>query len=288
MKNRSTWAGYFKGTSCVAIAVCAFSGGLVADTINSASGTFSAFPNGFSAATPSFASAVALSATPSMAFWNNCSYDSIGGNHEMNVGDLLSDSGGFAGTPSILGTDTPVQYLSAAGGAAPSAFNFVRNANAYDITLLFADSSLDTGNASIGTVFGTYSGGVFTPIYTAGATNTPTGTQGFHPTTPGNSYGFYATVCYAIGRCETYTTGDGNWGNEGGGSGWNHFALFQLTSGNYVVGFEDANGIFAENGGDYNDVVIELSNVAVPEPSTLVLVGLCLCTLARLGRHRKR
>jgi hypothetical protein len=276
--NQNSWTAAF--------AAVALSGVMFADNITSASGTLSAFPNGFSSSTPIFVDALTPPASPAQPFWNNTSLDSVSGNHNMNIGDLLTDSGGFTGTPSVLGSDTVSQALSAADPTQAPAFSLVRDTAAYYITMLFADSSLATGNASVGTVFGSYAGGVFTPIYTEGDVSSPTGMQAFNPTAAGNSYGFYATVCYAVGICETYTSGNGNSGNSPGGSSWNHFALFQLASGGYVIGFEDTNGISAEGSGDFNDLVVEI--FAVPEPANLGIMGLGLAALVFFKRLARR
>jgi hypothetical protein len=156
----------------------------------------------------------------------------------------------------------------------------------FDITLLFADSSLDTGNAAQGTVFGYYVGNTFTPVYTVGDTFAPTDTELEDPATLGNSYGFYVTVCYGGGFCETYTTGNGNTGNESGAAGWNHFALFQLASGNYAMGFTAADADVGEGLGDFNDVVVELQ--AIPEPGTIGTLALGLAGLALFARCSAR
>lgn len=266
-----------KGTWIASIMLAISSIGY-ADTVTSATGTFSPFPSGFASSTPTWISNATPPTTTGTPFWNDPSDDiGVGGSHLMNIGYLLTDTGGFTGTTPVLGTDIVSQELTASGGADPTAFNFVRNATSYNITLLFADSALDTGSATVGTVFGYYLGSMLTPIYTVGLTSSPTGTQAFNPTTSGNSYGFYATVCYAAGSCETYTTGNGNSGNNIGGAAWNHFALFQLASGGYVIGFTGQNGIFGEDLGDFQDVVVELQ--AVPEMGTFGLIGLGLAVI---------
>ncbi len=256
-------------------AVFALSGSVLADAVTSATGNFSAFPSGFGASTPSWISATQQPATTGSPFWNDPSDDSgTGGSHMMNIGDVLSDSGGFAGTPSVLGSDSTTEDFIAAGGADPTAFSFMSSGTAYNIGLLFARSSLDTGNAIQGTVFGYYVGNTYTPLYTVSDTNSPTGTMMFDPTTAGNSYGFYATVCYGPGSCETYTTGNGNSGAVSGAAGWNHFALFELASGNYAMGFTAADAMTGENLGDFNDVVVEIQ--ATPEPGTIGIMALGL------------
>jgi hypothetical protein len=275
-------------------AAIVLAGNMTGDTVTSSTGSFSPFTTTFMSSTQRWINDWTMPASSAL-FWNNPSDDTgLGGSHMMNVGNVLTDTGGLAGTPAVVGTDTVAADLTAANGADPIAFNFISSETAYDISLLFADSCLDTGNSSEGTVFGYYVGDTYTPLYAPKNTWSRTGTQTFDPTTSGNSYGFYATVCYAPGQCETYTTGNGNFGNVTGAAGWNHFALFQLASGSYAMGFEDSPSVSGENLGDFNDVVVEIQ--VTPEPGTLAilglgLAGLCLraaCSRSRAPRNRAR
>ena len=145
----------------------------------------------------------------------------------------------------------------------------------------------------VGSQIGYYVGNVNTPLYNVGQTSSPTGTQAFNPGVSGTSYGFYDYVCYAAsaGVCtsfELYTTGNGNSGtfSVNGADSWNHFALFELASGSYVLGFTGQNGIFGEGEGDFQDTVIELQSTGVPEPGTVAIMGLGLAALGLFGRRR--
>jgi len=272
-------------------AIVVASGSMMADTISSP-GTFSAFPPGFAAGTPAWISNSISPGPPTggTPFWNDASDDTgAGGSHLMNIGYALTGTGGF--TSSILApfgeTMTGATNLTSSGS--DIGFNFVRNATAYNIVLLYASSGENTGSAASsttqGTTFGYYVGSPETAIYNVANTNTPVGMQSFNPTTAGNLWGFFATVCYNnAGTCETYTTATGYAGNSPGGTGWNHFALFQLADGNYVVGFTSQNGVFGEYHGDYQDVVVEL--IAIPEPGTVAIMGLGLAAIGLLGRRR--
>ena len=264
-------------------------GNMAGDTVSSSAGSFSPFTTTFSSTTQQWINDwTDPSSAPAPLFWNNPSDDTgAGGSHMMNIGNVLTDTGGLAGTPSVLGTDKVTQDLTAANGADPIAFDFISSGTAYDISLLFALSCLNTGNPTQGTVFGYYVGDTYTPLDAPRNTASPIDTQSFDPTVSGTSYGFYATVCYAPGQCETYTTGNGNFGNVTGAAGWNHFALFQLASGSYVIGLEDSPSVSGENLGDFNDVVLEIQ--VTPEPGTLPimglgLAGLCFC----VARKRRR
>jgi len=210
-------------------------------------------------------------------------------------------------------------------------FSFQSAATAYSIALLFADSSQNTGCAAgancpivagtsdgIGTVWGTYTEsntntGIFTLTQLNDPTNNTSGTaSGGIPGGPlaasGSYYGFYATVCYQstnvgnVSACTysvTYTSGAGNFTTQttnttyDGGLGWNHFALFELASGEEVIGFEDGpwapgNSNSLESIGDFNDIIIGLNppGSAAPEPGTVAIMGLGLAGLGLIGRRR--
>ena len=246
-------------------------------------------------------------------FWNNPSEDTIN-NHVANVGDVLGGvttgtnliGSNLTGGPGSGSTINGSYYASGTGNGDPVTttantftgpltvngtpaatyssevpaleFSFQSAATAYNIALLFADSSQNTGCAAgsncpvvggssngIGTIFGTYTenaanGGSFTLTPLTDPVNNTTGT----PTTigagaqtlasNGTFYGFYATVCYmstnvgGVSTCTysvTYTSGAGNFSTQStnttylGGEGWNHFALFELANGEEVIGFKD-------------------------------------------------
>lgn len=285
----------------IVAAVVVLAGSMLADTVvcpACVGGTYSAFPATFSLSTKAFTGSDPGLASP--VFWNNPSDDTgIGpgqsGSHMMNVGYVLTDSGGVTGTPSVIGSDSVTSDFVATGGADPGAFAFVRNATAYNVVLLFADSGMNTGGnpyaGVVGSQIGYYVGGTYTPLYNLGLTLSPTGSEAFTAGL-GTQYGFYDTICYAAsgGFCtsfETYTSGNGNYGTSNGGAAWNHFALFQLASGNYVIGFTGQNGLYGEDTGDFQDTLIELQAiVSAPEPGTVAIMGLGLAALGLVGRRR--
>jgi PEP-CTERM motif-containing protein len=246
-------------------------------------------------------------------FWNNWSTDTgTLGSHDMNIGYMLTDSGGFAGTPAVLGTDSVSQALLGNNGSDPSSFTFNADpSESYTTTVLGAYSSMNSGPN--GTVFGWYDivGGVpiLHPLYSAiGMVTTPGMVLSF-PTTLDSgdtSFGFYATVCYnnLVSNCsaysETYFTNSalnrGALGNSTGAS-YNHFAVFDLTSNpssDFVIAFKDG-PLSTEGLGDFNDLVIEFSDPSsnpligpispIPEPASMSLVGFGLVALAFAGRR---
>jgi len=237
-------------------------------------------------------------------------------------GSWYGNAGGN-GDPST-GAPSTISNVSVNGGSSTAAteltpaleFSFQSQATAFNISMLFADSGNDTGSGPGGTVFGTYTetatnSGIFnlTPITDPVDTTTGATTIANNDVIGGGAgafYGFYATVCYQVtgNACTesvTYTTGAGNWSTNMasgnmfmGALGWNHFALFELASGEEVLGFTDTPFSLASNTeglGDFNDLVVGLvGNPALgssaPEPGTIAIMGLGLAGLGLIGRRR--
>jgi hypothetical protein len=325
-------------------AVVALSGSVFGDSIWTGSvGSLNTIPTTatFYAAMGSYPNT--SSANAQIPFWNNPSSDVLNGdNHYTNVGDVLAGvstgtnliGSNLSGTPGInqttaniigsyfaytatdntAGGGDPVTTVSGTSATPSLEYSFSSTATAYNIAVLFADSTLDTGVAGSGTVFGYYTGsGVSISLHPIGnpISNNTTGTPQtiatndvLEPST--TVYGFYATVCYQYigGVCYesiTYTTGAGNYSSNItsgnallAGEGWNHFALFELANGEEVLGFEDSPWALGtanatEGEGDFNDVIIGLTSqggVSAPEPGTIAIMGLGLAALGSLGRRR--
>ncbi len=328
-------------------ALVALSGSIFADTINvgsTSTGVLVPVPAtaSFQATMTPYTGGPVNVTNTQVPFWNNPSADTGGSiivPHLANVGDVLSGlATGTSPVPADVsgGNINGSYYASAAGNGdpvstvAPGAvaglpgtdsvvpaleFNFLSSQTAMAISLLFADSSQDTGTAPMGTTFGTYivPGGGSIQTYQVGGpiadTMTPTAFANlsstyFNATTV---YGFYATVCYhsTAGVCDnsvTYTTGAGNYSTNIpsgsgylGGLGWNHFAFFELADGEWALGFSDSpwalgtpNSVDAL--GDYNDAIFGITGnapfSAAPEPGTVAIMGLGLAGLGMIGRRR--
>ncbi|MBV8844855.1 MAG: DUF4114 domain-containing protein [Bryobacterales bacterium] len=196
----------------------------------------------------------------------------------------------------------------------PSDFSFLRTSTAVQITVLGAFAGKNTaGNVWSGnmpTTIGYYDASATTEADAAASEVTlwsPGGIPGAVGTTLPlipiySNYGFYETVCtqtvltsggYQCVATATFFSNSNL--NPVGQTAFQHFALFSLStnSDTYFIGFEDlpANSTI-EGLGDYNDVVLELASGSgggsgspittgllgstVPEPGTLLLVGIGL------------
>lgn len=225
------------------------------------------------------------------------------------------------GDPVSTATPTAVPGLGAEVVVPSLEFSFTSQGTSLQVATLFADSGLDCpsgGSVPCGTgqytSYGTYilangacgSNCQFTPTAIGTVVNNISGTTGASTTDPndGNTtvYGYYATVCYSFSgsTCNTsitYTTGAGNFTNTTNNPGllaaldWNHFAYFELASGQMVFGFEDGLSVGNEGIGDFNDLIFTVTGnpafgSTAPEPGTIAIMGLGLAGLGLIGRRR--
>jgi hypothetical protein len=199
-------------------------------------------------------------------YWDHTSWDT----GLKNIGYCISGTGacGMSGAPGYI------PYYGTAGGAAVSAFTFVKNSSGSQAAMQIEIA----GNANFN-IFGWYDV----------ATNTKTqlfsGPQGAGAVsifTPTANYGFYLQT-----GSGTFYTNSG----VGADSGKQHFALFQQSavvgSEVYWMGIEDLP--LSSSDKDYNDMVIKLNSVGVPEPSSILGLGLGIGTvLLLLGTSLRR
>jgi len=66
---------------------------------------------------------------------------------------------------------------------------------------------------------------------------------------------------------------------------YQHFAIFEEAAGTYWIGMED---LKSGSDYDYNDMIVKVSSVSVPEPVTLLLLGFSLVGIAGAGRKFKK
>lgn len=200
-------------------------------------------------------------------YWDSVSSDGA----LKNVGYCISGTGacGMSGAPGVI-----PYYGTGVGGGAVSAFTFVKNSSGSQAAMQIEIA----GNAN-SNIFGWYD------VATNNKTQLFSGPQGAGAVamfTPTASYGFYLQT-----GSGTFYTNSG----VGADSGNQHFALFQQSaavgSEVYWMGIEDLP--FSSSDKDYNDMVIKLNSVAVPEPSSILGLGLGLGTvLFLLGTSLRR
>jgi hypothetical protein len=187
----------------------------------------------------------------SLPFWDGNSSDyAIAG----NIGAFLGKVGAFASD-----SRSPDANYSYWGKDATS--------TGYDSNFYFSRDTASAGAALVLEIAG-YSGSnefgwydvltpsVLNPIFIG--SDSPTTSKIFYPTA---NYGFYLK------------SPDGTFLTQGGGS---HFAVFNAGSNVFWVGMEDLKNLGDR---DWNDMVVKVSYTAVPEPSTMLLLGFGLVGL---------
>lgn len=255
--------------------------------------------------------------TDGTTFFNNTSGDVVNSSTAANAGDFLSASGAFA-TP-VSGCSTcGVNYMASGGqmytqtANSPnfaSAFSFIRQAASVEITILYANSSVNN-NAEFGLYDASSQSNALNNHEIAQAVGSNLNTmigQSYNLTNNYASYGIYVRTCtvnaanHACPGANVVTDFSNvamnsvNGDDPAADANHMHWALFQsgTNAAIYYLAFEDfslqsGTRNVTEGYGDYNDIILELDTTAsgVPEPATLSIVGLSLAGLGFLGRRK--
>jgi len=243
----------------------------LADTIESA--TWQPFPT------------LAEDATP---YWDNRSQDGS----QKNIGYFLTGLSGYPNSPGL----TNPQYLGSGGSTAPSSIIFNSTGPNLLTVLLKATSN--------GLEFGYFNAA--SPVDTRAlfTTATAVGTQ-LTFTSEFARYGYYIHYLPNQGPLipndfykSVATASVGTEINALGGV-HQHFTVFEgiggAGAGSYVVGAEDRWGVVNPPGslsveelqGDYQDFVVGIAAVAIPEPATMALMAFGLGAAILYARRRR-
>jgi hypothetical protein len=200
-------------------------------------------------------------------YWDGTSSDGT----NYNIGDCLTNAGACAGK--ISGAPGAIPYWGFANGSADSSF-YLQKTGSSDSAALKIEIA---GNKDINS-FGWYDttdqnrtqNQIFSNLQGAGQSST------FTPTA---TYGFY--FIGSQGTYYTQATGDGR---------AQHFAIFQQSgaagSEVYWLGMEDLN--LQSSDKDYQDMVVKISGVSVPEPGVFLFLAIMLGSLGMFGLMVRR
>ena len=199
------------------------------------------------------------------AYWNNKSFDA-GQNsaYECNIGYWLSGTGGCGTmfnapspriTPNSLGDATTGFLFTKAAGTLSVTVTSQIQVTAYERTDEFGWFEMGASSVLNALFRGT-------GIAVSSATFVPSGSYGFYLKSP-----------------------EGTYLSTGVGDTRSHFAVFQLAGNDhYMIGAED---MWSWADRDFNDLAYDIKVNAVPEPATMVLMGIGLVGIGAVVRRRR-
>ena len=192
-------------------------------------------------------------------YWDGNSWDS---NLGANIGYYLTNTGAFNGSTAGPG---PMAFWGVAGGGADSGYYWTKEPSKQGyFELKFEWAGMQNGNS-----FGWYD--LTAPEVLHEIFSGPDSPLKVKFAAATNDFGFYLK------------TENGNiWRTSQNGD---QFAVFSSGPGGMWLAMEDLP--YSSSDKDFNDMIIKVTSVSVPEPSTMLLLGLGLMGLAGVRRKFK-
>lgn len=192
-------------------------------------------------------------------YWDGNSSDS---SSPYTIGNYLTNTGGFAGGS---GPGTALPYWGNVNGGAEN-ITMQRTGGSNNVVMKAEVAGYANSNE-----FGYIDSSGSHMLFSGVANPSPATIAIFAPT---SDYVFYLLSPDGLFKSDMSNREE-----------YQHFAIFQESAGTFWIGMEDLKSVCSADK-DYNDMIVKISQVNVPEPASIVLLAFGLIGLAgarRLG-----